>query len=466
LNYKPSNERGRALAGVGSVLALMGAVLLGLWLLGWGSGGSTPGVKAQVPEGPDLQIEKNSATHDDANQIQEYRIRARNVGAALGAGDVVTITDDVENNLVILDLHNVKEGWQCLINDPESNKVIQCTLVDNTSLGDQFEDIFFFDVCDTIEDRGSVDNEAFIFLNGTEVNEDTANPNVVVCGPEPLPTSTPTSSPTPTATSTETPTNTPTSTATPLATNTPTATAIATNTPEATATATSTNTPAATATSTNSPTATSTNTPPPTATPTSTPTPTNTPTPTASPTEMPLILSEAVTATATATATAAEVPPTPEVRDGSLAVYTDCLILGPDGRVMIPPPPEGNFEMTLFQGVSTPQEFGPEAAITSFNLVCGETKTITGLEPGTYNVFEQDQPNDGFGQIANFCVNVPVAAGQTSECLLTNEKLPVIVPPSTGDGGLGGESAGWTGLASLLTGLGLIVWARRTSSQG
>jgi hypothetical protein len=153
------------------------------------------------------------------------------------------------------------------------------------------------------------------------------------------------------------------------------------------------------------------------------------------------------------------------VKHGSLAVLKDCLILGPDGRVMIPPPPEGNFEMTLFKGVSTPQEFAPEATISSFNLVCGETKTITGLEPGTYNVFEQDQPNDGFGQIANFCVNVPVAAGQTSECLLTNEKLPVIVPPSTGDGGLGGESTGWIGLASLLTGLGLIVWARRISSQ-
>jgi hypothetical protein len=460
LNYKPSNERGRALAGVGSVLALLGVIFLGLWILGWGAGGSASGVKAQVPESPDLQIEKNSATHDDANQIREYRIRARNVGAALGVGDVVTITDDVENNLVILDVHNVNEAWQCLINDPEGNKVIQCTLVDNTSLGDQFEDIFFFDVCDTIEDRGSVDNDVFIFLNGTEVNEDTANPNVFVCGPEPPPTSTPTSSPTPTTTPTETPTNTPTSTATPLATNTPMATATATNTPPATATATATDTPPATAT------ATSTNTPPATATATSTQTPTNTPTPTASATEVPLIALS--TATATATATPTEVAPTqtPEVMHGSLAVYTDCLILGSDGRVIIPPPQEGNFEMTLFKGVSTAQEFVPEAALTSFNLACGETKTITGLEPGTYNVFEQDQPNDGFGQIANFCVNVPVAAGQTSECLLTNEKLPVIVPPSTGDGGLGRESTGWIGLASLLSGLGLIVWARRLSSQG
>jgi hypothetical protein len=153
------------------------------------------------------------------------------------------------------------------------------------------------------------------------------------------------------------------------------------------------------------------------------------------------------------------------VRQGALAVFKDCLILGPDGKVMIPPPPEGNFEMTLFKGVSTPQEFAPEATITSFNLVCGKTKTFTGLEPGTYNVFEQDQRNDGFGQIANFCVNVPVAAGQTSECLLTSEKLPLIVPPSTGDGGLGDESTGWLGLSSLLTGVGLIVWARRLSSQ-
>lgn len=115
-------------------------------------------------------------------------------------------------------------------------------------------------------------------------------------------------------------------------------------------------------------------------------------------------------------------PATAQQATGSLVVLKDCLIVGPDGKVQVPPPPEGPFQLELSKGTSTPQSYTPEAIIASFSILCGQTRTFTGLEPGTYNVFEEDSPGD-FGQIANFCVNVPVAAGQTSECLLTNEKF-------------------------------------------
>lgn len=107
---------------------------------------------------------------------------------------------------------------------------------------------------------------------------------------------------------------------------------------------------------------------------------------------------------------------------GSLVVLKDCLIVGPDGKVMNPPPPEGPFQLELSKGLSALSGYTPEAIIANFALRCGETRTFTGLAAGTYNVFEQSGHPD-FGQIANFCVNIPVAAGQTSECLLTNEKL-------------------------------------------
>src|SRR5688572_12608473 len=106
----------------------------------------------------------------------------------------------------------------------------------------------------------------------------------------------------------------------------------------------------------------------------------------------------------------------------SLVVLKDCFIVGPDGKLLVPPPPEGPFLLELSKGTSAPSGYTPEAIIASFSLRCGETRTFTGLAAGIYNVFEEDSPDD-FGQIANFCINVPVAAGQTSECLLTNEKL-------------------------------------------
>jgi hypothetical protein len=84
--------------------------------------------------------------------------------------------------------------------------VIKCTLNNNAGLGSQLEDIFFFDVCDTVV-RGSVDNDAFINLNGTSVADDNTNPNVFLCAAL-TPTATPTGTP-------ATPTATPTATATP-----------------------------------------------------------------------------------------------------------------------------------------------------------------------------------------------------------------------------------------------------------
>jgi hypothetical protein len=193
----------------------------------------------------------------------------------------------------------------------------------------------------------------------------------------------------------------------------------------------------------------------------------DTPAATATPTNSP-----EATGTPAATVTATDPPPakTPEVKPGTLTVLKDCLIPGPDGKVVFPPPPEGNFELTLYRGTSTLQSLNIEEVIDTFHLVCGATRTFT-LGPATYNVFEfNPDPGSGFGQIANFCVNVEVEAGQAVSCNLTNEKFPSIVPPSTGGGGIAGSSSGgdseaWFGLASLLTGLGLLVWQRRQSDQ-
>jgi hypothetical protein len=201
-------QRGRAYAGVGGVLALLGAILLLTSVLGGGVGGRAPEVYAQVPDGPDLDIEKNSGEHagDPGQQLREYRIRASLQSGTLEASDVVTITDDVDDQLVIVAIHDVNPDWTCTTVPPAPpGNLITCTLNDNDSLGSQLEDIFFFDVCDTVV-RGSVDNDAFINLNGTPVAEDTTNPNVFPC--EALtPTATPTGTPaTPTATATATPT--------------------------------------------------------------------------------------------------------------------------------------------------------------------------------------------------------------------------------------------------------------------
>jgi hypothetical protein len=217
---KYAHERGRVLGGVGGVLALLGAILLVTSVLGVAYGGSgAPVVNAQEP--PTLQIEKNSGVHDGGpnDGAREYRIRARNNGGALAPADNVFIIDDVDDDIVILAIHDVNTGWNCFrAENPFGDQFIFCDLINNASLGDQFEDIFFYDACDTIE-RGSVDNTASIFLNPQldplnvePEDSNVANPNVFDCEAT-TPTATPTRTPaTATPTGTQQPPSTPTPT--------------------------------------------------------------------------------------------------------------------------------------------------------------------------------------------------------------------------------------------------------------
>jgi hypothetical protein len=63
----------------------------------------------------------------------------------------------------------------------------------------------------------------------------------------------------------------------------------------------------------------------------------------------------------------------------------------------------------------------------------------------------------------------PPGATPTNTPTVTPDVI-VVQPPSVGDGGVaggpsGGESLGWLGLTSLLTGAGLLAWERRLSSR-
>jgi hypothetical protein len=209
LNSKPSSERGRSLAGVGAVLALLGAIFLAPSILGGGLGTLNPPV---VQAQGDLDITKSaSGLH---NGDREYRLMANTAsGFTLGPADVVTIVDDVDDDLNILLIHDVADGWTCAEDtDPTLGKIIECTLDDNTTLTEDQVIVVFYDACDTL-DRGSVDNTARIFLNGVEEDSDVANPNVNECEATPTPTATPTGTPaTATPTGTQPPTSTPTAT--------------------------------------------------------------------------------------------------------------------------------------------------------------------------------------------------------------------------------------------------------------
>jgi hypothetical protein len=64
---------------------------------------------------------------------------------------------------------------------------------------------------------------------------------------------------------------------------------------------------------------------------------------------------------------------------------------------------------------------------------------------------------------------IPPTATPTNTPTVTPDVI-VVQPPSVGDGGItggpsGGKSFAWLGLMSLLTGVGLIGWARRLWSQ-
>jgi hypothetical protein len=134
-----------------------------------------------VAAAPALDIEKNAqglhqGGEDDG--AREYRIRARNTEDALVAGQTITIVDDIDNSLVVRGIHDVHEDWTCNLAQP--GNILTCTLDAGAQLSDQFEDIVFFDACDTLV-RGSVSNDATIRLNTVVQATDTANPDVPEC---------------------------------------------------------------------------------------------------------------------------------------------------------------------------------------------------------------------------------------------------------------------------------------------
>jgi hypothetical protein len=212
LSRKASYERGRVLAGVGGVLAVLGAILLMASMLGGASGpldSDPPVARAQG----DLDITKDALGLHEGGR--EYRIMANTApGFDLEPMDEVRIVDDVDDDLIVMEIHDVAVGWDCdlIPNDPTQGQIIECTLNDNSQLTQDQGVVMLYHACDTLK-RGSVDNTAFILLNEEEEDSDVSNPDVPECEATPTPTSTPT----------RTPTNTPTATAT--------ATAVAPETP-------------------------------------------------------------------------------------------------------------------------------------------------------------------------------------------------------------------------------------------
>ena len=129
---------------------------------------------------PVLSIVKSAAglhTGGANDGAREYRLQARNAGDPIPGGSTVTIRDDIDNDLVVLAIHNVNANWSCVLG---AGNVLTCTLNAGAQLGSINEDIVFYDTCDTIV-RGSVDNVADIRLNNVVQNSDTANPNVFDC---------------------------------------------------------------------------------------------------------------------------------------------------------------------------------------------------------------------------------------------------------------------------------------------
>jgi hypothetical protein len=156
----------------------------------------------------------------------------------------------------------------------------------------------------------------------------------------------------------------------------------------------------------------------------------------------------------------APAPKAPANATGALTVKKECLAVNPATGKLASVTGQGAFEFELLTG-EPPFTTGLSAArpFIQFNLACGEAETLTGLQPGTYTVFEttgQTDPEIGSGEFVekkNSCVGVEVKAGKTAECEIVNEKrsspkpaataapATSVKPPSTGDGGiLGGGS--------------------------
>jgi hypothetical protein len=148
-------------------------------------------------------------------------------------------------------------------------------------------------------------------------------------------------------------------------------------------------------------------------------------------------------------------PKAPADATGNLTVKKECRAVNPATGKLAPLTGEGAFKFELLSG-EPPFTTGLSAARTfiEFNLACGEAETLTGLQLGTYTVFEttgQTNPGKGrFVEKANGCVGVEVESGKTARCEIVNEKLSSappasdakpatsVKPPSTGDGGIAG----------------------------
>jgi hypothetical protein len=143
---------------------------------------------------------------------------------------------------------------------------------------------------------------------------------------------------------------------------------------------------------------------------------------------------------------------------GKLTVKKECRAVNSATGKPAPVTGQGAFEFELLTG-EPPFTTGLSAARTfiQFNLACGEAETLTGLQPGTYTVFEttgETDPEIGSGEFVekkNSCVGIEVKAGKTADCQIVNEKrsspkpastaapATSVKPPSTGDGGIEGR---------------------------
>ena len=138
----------------------------------------------------DIDITKNAQGRHGQQGPREYRllINLTSHSPALAPDDAVYVIDDVDDDLIIIRLHDVNPDWTCdVINPPDpfngdssNTQAIRCDLDENAGLMETQEEILKYDVCDPLK-RGSVSNDAWVVVNNVEVDRDQANPNVFAC---------------------------------------------------------------------------------------------------------------------------------------------------------------------------------------------------------------------------------------------------------------------------------------------